>query len=77
MLEADEYLLQAVSNFQLAEAHLKDTEEQLRRLVDRLEDCSEIIKRITKDEPLLREPVDTVIQDNQPVGIKELEPVGY
>jgi hypothetical protein len=75
MLEADGYLRQAAFNFRLADAHLKDAEEQLRKLAERLEDCAKIIKKIPIDEALLWEQVDTIIQENQPVGAAEPEPV--
>ena len=75
MLEADGYLRQAASNFQLAEAYLIDAEEQLRKLVERLENCSKLINAIPKDELLLWEQVDAIIQDSHPADNKELKPV--
>lgn len=76
MLDTDGYLRQAAFGFQLAEAHLMDAEEQLRRLIDRLEDCSKLIKGIPRDELLLWEQVDAIVQGNQPGGAEELKPVG-
>jgi len=75
MLEADGYLRQAAFNFKLAEAHLVDAEEELHRLVERLENCSKLIKKIPIDELLLWEQVDTIMQDNQPAAAREPEPV--
>jgi len=77
MVEADAYLKQAASSFKLAEAHLKDAEDELRRLVDSLEDCAEFIKKIPRDELLLWGQVDAVLQASQPAGAEEMEPVNY
>ncbi len=76
MLKTDEYLRQAAYNFQLAEAWLTEAEEQLHSLVGRLEECAELIKSIPKDEHILWEQVDTIVQENQLYDAKKLEPVG-
>jgi hypothetical protein len=76
VLKTDEYLRQAAYGFQIAEAYLTEAEEQLHELVERLENSAELIKGIPKDELLLWEQVDTIIQENQLHGDGELEPVG-
>lgn len=66
MLGTDGYLRQAASNFRIAEAHLMDAEKELHKLVERLENCSKLMKNIPKSEVLLWEQIDTIIQANQP-----------
>ena len=75
MLEPDEYLRLVASNFKIAEAHLKDTEDALYTLVEKLEHCLELMPKV-KHELLLNEQLDTFVHDSQPVGIRELQLVG-
>jgi len=74
MLEPDEYLRLVASNFKIAEAHLKDTEDALYTLVERLEHCLEKIPK-ARHELLLYEQADTFVHDSQPAGVRELQPV--
>ena len=75
MLETDEYLRKAAYSFQIAEAYLTETEKQLHKLVERLEKSAELLKNIPKNEMLLWEQVDTIVQENQFYGDGEPEPV--
>jgi len=76
VLKTDEYLRQAAYNFQLAEACLTEAEEQLHKLIDRLENCAARIKSIPGDEHILWEQADTIVQENRLYGTTELAPVG-
>lgn len=75
MIETDGYLRQAAGSFQLAEARLKDAEEQLHRCVEILEDCAKMVHSIPSDELLLWEQVDTIINDNHPAVTQEMDTV--
>lgn len=66
MLGTDGYLRMAASNFKIAEAHLMDTEKELRKLVARLENCSKLMGKTPGGEVLLWEQIDTIVQANQP-----------
>ena len=66
MLGTDGYLRLAASNFKIAEAHLVDAERELHKLVERLENCSKLMSNIPKDQILLWEQIDTIVQANQP-----------
>jgi hypothetical protein len=76
MFEVDEYLKMAASNFKTAEAHLKDAEDGLHALRERLENCLELMKKIPHDEPVFEEQLDTAVHDSQPCDIEELYLVG-
>lgn len=66
MLGTNGYLRLAASNFKIAEAHLMDTEKELRKLVERLENCSKLMSKIPKGETLLWDQIDTIVQANRP-----------
>jgi hypothetical protein len=71
MLETDDYLRLAASNFKVAEAKLKDTEDELLRLVEKLENSLELLRKIPQDELLLQEQLDTIVRESQPADISE------
>ena len=76
MPEVDEYLKFAASNFKQAEEHLEDAECSLHTLVERLDDCLELLRQIPHDELLfLLEQQDGFVPENRPVKTKELHPV--
>jgi hypothetical protein len=75
MPEVEEYLKLAASGFKIAEACLEDAECSLHTLVERLEDCSELLKKIPHDELLLWKQLDINVSDSQSIDIKELHPV--
>ncbi len=76
MFEVDEYLRMAASNFKTAEAHLRDAEDALHMLRERLENCLELMKKIPHDDLVFGEQVDTSVPDSQPFDIGELHLVG-
>ncbi len=75
MLEPDEYLRLVASNFKIAEAHLKDTEDALHTLVENQFMLDFLIPKV-KHELLLSEQMDAFVRDSQPAGVRELQPVG-
>ena len=68
----DEYLNLTASNFKVAESYLGDAEGSLRTLGERLENCLKRLKGIPDDKSLLWEQLETLVQDSQPVGIREM-----
>ena len=76
MFEVDEYLKMAASNFKTAEAHLKDAEDGLHMLRERLENCFELLKKIPHDDLVFTEQIDTSVHDSQPFNIEEFNLVG-
>ena len=72
MSEIDEYLRIAESSSRIAETLLQDAEDQLHALVGKLENCLKLMEKIPHDESLLTKPLDTFVQDSQPVDRKEL-----
>ncbi len=76
MFEVDEYLKMAALNFKTAEAHLKDAEDDLHMLRERLENCLELMKELPHDYLVSGEQSETSVHDSQPFDIMELHPVG-
>ena len=72
MLETDEYLKMAASNFKTAEAHFKDAEDSLYTLLRKWEDCLARVKKLKGDESLPCVQPDTFIYDSPPLDRKEL-----
>ena len=68
MLDTDGYLKLAASNFQRAETHLADTETHLRKLLERLENCSRLFGDVSKEKSPLWEQIDALVSDSQPVS---------
>ena len=68
MLDTDGYLRLAASNFKRAESYLEDTENQLLKLLDRLEKCSRRVGNTLEEKNLLWEQIDTLIGDSQPLS---------
>ncbi len=75
MLKTGEYLRQAAYSFQIVGACLADAEEQLHKLVERLEKSAALLKGLPKDELILWEQVDTIVQGNRFYGDGKPEPV--
>jgi hypothetical protein len=76
MFEVDEYLRMAASNFKTAEAHLKDAEDGLHMLRERLENCLELMKKIPRDDLVFGEQLATPVPDSRPFDTRELRLVG-
>ena len=75
MIDTDKYLELAASNFKTAEAHLKTAEDSLNTLLEKLESCSKLLKKIPCDELLLWEQLDKLVHDNQSVDVKKLNAI--
>jgi hypothetical protein len=69
MHKVDEYLRLAASNSKIAENRLKDAEDELHTLTEKLETCLELIKRLPRDESLLRVQSDMPVNDRQLVNV--------
>ena len=75
MIEVTDYLKVAASNFKTAERHLKDAEDSLRTLSEKLEDCLECMRQMKQDEVDSYIYPDAFICDSQPLEVRELHPV--
>ncbi|MFC1942127.1 hypothetical protein ACFLWU_02800 [Chloroflexota bacterium] len=73
MLNTDEYLKIAASNFNTAEAHLKDAEDSLRTLLDRLEACLERMRKLSGDGLSSLVQPEIFIYDSQLLDSKALQ----
>ena len=71
MLEVDDYLKLAASNFEIAEAQLSDAEDSLHILVRNLESCLERLRKLRQDELLLSE-LDALLHNSQTDSAREL-----
>lgn len=74
MLDTNRYLNLAASNFRAAEAHLREAEDGLYALLERLEACSEAMKKLGLAPDLPDTPKKSA-RDGQLADIKEPEPV--
>ena len=72
MCEVTEYLKLAASNSEIAEAHLKVAEDELHTVVEKLEDCLELMTKLRQDKLLLWDQLDTFVHDSQPLDSEEL-----
>jgi hypothetical protein len=76
MLETDGVLRMAASNYQQAESHLEGAELELRRLMQKLESCLTLMRNASGTEPVTRDEVEKLSQDEQPVSMDRMEMVG-
>ena len=73
MLEVDEYLKLTTSKLKSAEVYLEDAECSLHTLVERLDNCLELLKEIPRDESHLGEQFNQFIPESRPTDITELQ----
>lgn len=75
MLETDEYLKLAASNFKISEKHLAEAEQTLHVLQEKLDNCLKLMKGFSPRGVLMWEQLDAIVRDNPAVNVAGLNPV--
>ena len=76
MLETDGFFRMAATNYQQAGSHLEDAEHELRKLLEKLETCLQLMKNASGAEPEGRQPAEQMGKNTPPATLERVEMVG-
>ncbi|OGO31937.1 MAG: hypothetical protein A2Z29_05990 [Chloroflexi bacterium RBG_16_56_11] len=74
MLETDGLFRMAATNYQQADSHLEGAQQELNKLLQKLETCLELMRNASSGEPVHREPQDR--NDGAVLDLDKVEMVG-
>ena len=72
MLDTNECLKMAVSNFQQGNLHLMNAERELNKVLKRITACTELMNNPPDEERSRWSQVDTIVNNGQPVPLEAI-----